>query len=65
MILINKEDVEEMLKTTDELPAYAFKILDEKLQKIKPQAVIRDCKGSFGASFGDCEDCKELRRYIE
>ena len=59
--LIAREDVEEMLKNTDELDAYAFKILDEKLSSIPVRAVIRDCNGCMGASFGDCADCERFK----
>lgn len=42
MILISKEDVQNMLIETPELSAYAFKILDEKLSKIEVRAVRGD-----------------------
>lgn len=58
MILISKEDVEEMLTDTKELDAYTFKILDEKLQKILVRAVIKDCHKCMGATFGDCTNCE-------
>ena len=61
MLAVDKNKVEEILRDTPELPGYAFKILDEKLQAL-PVTVIRDCNGCFGASFGDCENCKEIRR---
>lgn len=60
MILISRDDVQEMLNNTDELSAYAFKILDEKLQEIPTRAVYRECDGCFGASMGDCTDCRRF-----
>lgn len=60
MILISKKDVQDMLNETDELSAYAFKILDEKLQKIPTRAVYRECDGCFGASMGDCSGCRRF-----
>lgn len=59
--LIAREDVEEILKSTEELDAYAFKILDEKLSEVPVRAVIRDCNGCMGASFGDCKDCEHFK----
>lgn len=42
MILISREDVQEMLNNTEELSAYAFKILDEELQEIPIRSVCDD-----------------------
>ena len=61
MILISKDDVQNMLIETPELSAYAFKILDKKLSKIEVRAVISDCNRCVGASFGDCDACKKLK----
>lgn len=60
MFLINRDDVQEMLNTTDELSAYVFKILDEKLAEIEVRAVYRECDGCFGASMGDCGKCRRF-----
>ena len=60
MILIDKEDVQNMLVETEDIPAYIFKQLDEKLDKIQPKAVIRDCDGCIGGSFNDCPKCEKF-----
>lgn len=60
MILIDRDDVQKMLNETDELSAYAFKILDEKLAEIPTRAVFRECDGCFGASMGDCTNCRRF-----
>lgn len=61
MRLISREEVEEMLRDTDELSSYAFKVLDEKLNEIKDRAVVRCCDGCMGAAFGDCGGCEKIK----
>ena len=47
------------------LPSYlTMKELGEYAEEINPYNADKDCNGCFGASFGDCEDCDELRRYV-
>lgn len=62
MVLVDIEDVRDMIVNTEELSAYAFKILDEKLNNITPRAVIRDCNGCMGGAFNDCIKCEKLKR---
>ena len=59
MLTISKKAVEQILIDTPELPGYAFKIIDEKIQEL-PVIVIRDCTACFGASFGDCDTCERI-----
>ena len=59
--LILREEVEELLIDTSELTGYQFKILDEKLSNLKTRAILRDCDGCFGESFGDCDGCERIK----
>lgn len=61
MRLVDIEDVNAVLVNTDELSAYAFKVLDEKISKIEIRAVIRDCNGCMGGAFNDCVECEKFK----
>lgn len=60
MELINREEVEIMLRDTYELNSYSFRILDEKLEQIPTRVIMRDCDDCMGATFGDCQSCERF-----
>ena len=58
MELISKEEVFEALNECDEVRGFAYKQINEAIEKIPTRAIIPDCRGCFGASFGDCDECQ-------
>lgn len=43
------------------LQGEALKTALAAINKIKPTAIIRNCKVCMGAAFGDCENCKRIK----
>lgn len=59
--LIDKEKVLEAIDETEDLRGYAYTSLVDAIEKLPILAVERDCRGCFGASFGDCEECERYK----
>ena len=61
MELIDREAVIQALNETTEIRGYAYTVLMRALEEIPTKAVLRDCNGCFGASFGDCDKCERVK----
>lgn len=60
MKLYTMGQIEEALNSVPDIRGAAYAELCEKLEKIKPRMVVRDCRGCMGAAFGDCDDCEDI-----
>ena len=59
--LIDKERVLEAIDEVEGIKGYEYLRLLELIREIPVQVVERDCRGCFGASFGDCEECEQYK----
>lgn len=60
-ILIDKEEVYDAIDRVEELKGSAYLRVLEELKTIPVHRVEKDCRGCFGASFGDCERCENYK----
>lgn len=59
--LIDKERVLEAIDEVEGIKGYEYIELLEKIRAIPIQVIEKDCRGCFGASFGDCERCERYK----
>lgn len=60
MKLYGYEQIHEALLTS-EIEGKALRIALDTIKELEPTAVIRDCNGCMGATFGDCADCEKIK----
>lgn len=60
MELIDRQAALDALDEITEIKGYAYTLMEEALQAIPTEAVVRDCTDCFGASFGDCDNCDKI-----
>ena len=61
MKLYDMDDIMEALNSTPDIKGIGYQEFHDKLMALRPAAVIRDCDGCMGASFGDCETCEKIK----
>ena len=59
--LIDKERVLEAIDEVEGIKGFEYIELLEKIRDIPILVIERDCRGCFGASFGDCESCERYK----
>ena len=59
--LIDKDRVLDAIDEVEEIRGYGYIRLLELIKEIPVQVVEKDCRGCFGASFGDCERCERYK----
>lgn len=59
--LIDKERVLEAIDSVEGIKGFEYLSLLEAINDIPVQVIERDCRGCFGASFGDCEKCERYK----
>ena len=59
--LIDKERVLEAIDSVEGIKGFEYLSLLEAINDIPIQVVEKDCRGCFGASFGDCENCERYK----
>lgn len=60
MKLYGDKQIQEAL-VTSEIDGKALRIALDVIRDLEPAAVIRDCNGCMGATFGDCADCEKIK----
>lgn len=60
-ILIDKEEVYDAIDRVEEIKGYAYIRILEEIKEIPVHRIEKDCRGCFGASFGDCERCENYK----
>lgn len=61
MELIDREAVLEIIDEITEIRGTTYIEIVYRITNLPTKAVIRDCDGCVGASFGDCADCEKER----
>ncbi len=59
--LIDKQKVLDAIDEVKDLRGQAYCELVDAINELPILAVERDCRGCFGASFGDCERCERYK----
>ena len=59
--LIDIDRVYDAIDEVEGIRGLEYIELLEKIRDIPIQVVERDCRGCFGASFGDCENCEQYK----
>lgn len=62
--LISRADALQALVDTADIRGYAYTELERRLNEIPTRAVVRDCYGCMGASFGDCDSCESVKEEV-
>ena len=60
-ILIDKEEVLDAIDRVEDLKGYVYVRTLEEIEEIPVHRIEKDCRGCFGASFGDCERCERYK----
>ena len=60
-ILIDKQEVYDAIDRVDEIKGFAYIRILEEIGSLPIHKVEKDCRGCFGASFGDCDSCENYK----